>query len=84
MLSHEAAAQVKEHGRDNDLIDRIRTSSFFSPIHADLDSLLDPITFTGRACQQVEKFTRAGGEVATALRPYAQHLHMAKTADLHV
>lgn len=84
VLSHEAAAQVKEHGKDNDLIDRIRHCEFFNPIHADLDSLLDPKTFTGRASQQVEKFTRPGGEVATALTPYADHLTTVKSAELHV
>ena len=33
-----AASEVKEWGRQNDLIDRIRGDQFFSPIH---DSLLD-------------------------------------------
>lgn len=84
VLSHEAAAQVKERGKSNDLIDRIRQSNFFDPIHADLDSLLDAKTFTGRASQQVEKFTRVGGEVETALRPYADHLITIKTVDLAV
>ncbi len=84
VLSQEAAAQVKERGKSNNLIDRIRQSEFFNPIHADLDSLLDAKTFTGRASQQVEKFTRVGGEVETALRPYADHLITIKTVDLAV
>lgn len=66
------------------MIDRIRQSDFFKPIHSNLDSLLDPKTFTGRASQQVEKFTQLGGEVATALRPYANHLTAVEIADLHV
>ena len=84
VLSHEAAAQVKERGRDNDLIDRIRQSDFFEPIHGSLDVLLDPNTFTGRATQQVEKFMQPGGEVETALRPYHDHLNTVKTPELHV
>lgn len=53
MLSHEAAFVVKMEGGDNDLIERIRKCAYFAPIHAQLDSLLDPTTFVGRAPQQV-------------------------------
>ena len=84
VLSHEAAAQVKERGRDNDLIDRIRQCDFFEPIHGSLDVLLDPNTFTGRAAQQVEKFTQLGGEVETAVGPYHDHLDTIKNPELHV
>ncbi|KAL8790974.1 MAG: hypothetical protein Q9195_006119 [Heterodermia aff. obscurata] len=84
VLSLEAAAQVKERGRDNDLIDRIRQCDFFEPIHGSLDVLLDPNTFTGRAAEQVEKFTQVGGEVETALRSYHDHLDTIKIPDLHV
>ena len=84
VLSYEAAAEVKERGRDNDLIDRIRQCDFFEPILGNLDALLDPNTFTGRAAQQVEKFTQPGGEVVTALRSYHDHLDTTKIPDLHV
>ena len=84
VLSNEAATQVKERGRDNDLIDRIRQSDFFEPILGSLDVLLDPKTFTGRAAQQVEKFTQPGGEVVTALRSYHDHLDTIRIPDLHV
>lgn len=70
ILSHQAAAQVKQEGKSNDLIERIRQSGFFEPIHADLDGLLDPSTFTGRAAQQVDRFTQPNGEVDLALKPY--------------
>lgn len=53
VLSQEAGAQVKQHGLDNDLIDRIRADVYFSPIMNQLDALLDPTTFTGRAPDQV-------------------------------
>jgi adenylosuccinate lyase len=72
VLSREAAAEVKEHGRDNDLIARIRADAFFAPIHAKLDALLDPATFVGRAPEQVDRFL--DDEVAPALRPYTSHL----------
>ena len=56
--SHAAAHVVKVDGGDNDLIERIRKDVFFAPIHADLDSLLDPKTFIGRAPEQVKRFLR--------------------------
>jgi adenylosuccinate lyase len=68
VLSHQAAAQVKEHGKENDLIERIKNTAYFKPIHAILDQLLDPQTFTGRAPQQVEKFLKT--EVNPALVPF--------------
>jgi adenylosuccinate lyase len=68
VLSHQAAAQVKEHGKENDLIERIKNTAYFKPIHGILDQLLDPKTFTGRAPQQVEKFLKT--EVEPALEPY--------------
>lgn len=53
VLSQQAAAVVKQEGGDNDLIERILTDAYFSPIHSQLDRLLDPSSFTGRASQQV-------------------------------
>lgn len=70
--SQEAARQVKEHGRPNDLVDRIRTDAFFAPIHAELDALLDPSTFVGRAPAQVRAFL--ADEVAPALAPWRDRL----------
>ena len=72
VLSREAASEVKDHGRDNDLIDRIRKNKFFAPIHPTLDALLDPSTFIGRAPQQVDRFLAE--EVVPALKPYAGKL----------
>ena len=53
MLSQEAGAMVKEHGLENDLIKRIKSSAYFSPIHAELDSPMEPATFIGRCPEQV-------------------------------
>ncbi len=68
VLSREAAAEVKVHGRDNDLIARIRADRFFAPIVGDLDRLLDPASFIGRAPEQVDRFLAA--EVRPALALY--------------
>lgn len=53
VLSQQAAAVVKQEGGDNDLLERIRADSYFRPIHGELESLLEPKSFTGRASQQV-------------------------------
>ena len=53
VLSQEAAAQVKQHGKNNDMVDRILSTPYFAPIHGKLKQLLDPATFIGRAPQQV-------------------------------
>ncbi|XP_067998613.1 adenylosuccinate lyase [Melanerpes formicivorus] len=68
VLSQKAAAVVKQEGGDNDFIDRVRADSYFAPIHKQLESLLDPSSFTGRAPQQVAKFLKQ--EVRPALDPY--------------
>ena len=63
-----AAREVKEFGRPNDLMDRIRADAFYGPILAELDSLLDPSTFVGRAPEQVEAFVNT--EVKPCLAAY--------------
>lgn len=57
--SMEAGRLVKEHGKDNDLIARIRNDPRFASVKHKLDEMMDPIKFVGRAPQQVEEFIRA-------------------------
>lgn len=73
VLSHQASAVVKQEGGDNDLIQRVKATEYFKPIWDELDSLLDPSTFIGRAPQQTEKFVK--NDVARALQPYGKHIH---------
>ncbi|RKP29447.1 adenylosuccinate lyase [Metschnikowia bicuspidata] len=68
VLSHQASDVVKQEGGDNDLIERIKNTKYFEPIWAELDSLLEPSTFVGRAPQQTEKFIKM--DVAEALAPF--------------
>ncbi|CCF48023.1 hypothetical protein NDA11_001371 [Ustilago hordei] len=82
VLSHQAAAQVKEHGKENDLIARIKDSSYFQPILAQMDQLLDPKSFTGRAEQQVDSFLIKW--VKPALEPYQAAIKVAGKAELSV
>lgn len=44
---------VKQQGGDNDLLERVQKDPYFAPILGQLDSILDPKTFIGRAPQQV-------------------------------
>ncbi|XP_075232127.1 adenylosuccinate lyase isoform X2 [Lycorma delicatula] len=56
VLSQEAGEQVKKHGLDNDLVDRIKAHPYFRCILPQFDSLLDPKTFIGCAPEQVTQF----------------------------
>ena len=47
---------MKQLGLENDLIERVKADSYFDPIKEELDALLDPKSFIGRAPEQVEKF----------------------------
>ena len=70
--SQAAAAEVKRHGRANDLIDRLRADPAYGPVHEQLDALLEPSRFVGRAPAQVTDFIRE--EVQPALAPYADRM----------
>jgi adenylosuccinate lyase len=54
--SMEASKQVKLEGKANDLIKRIAKDESFNMSLDELNSILDPINFVGRAPQQVEEF----------------------------
>lgn len=82
VLSQEAGRVVKQEGGDNDLMDRIRKSDYFKPIHSQLDSLLDPGTFTGRAPRQVTKFIEM--EVTPSLQKYMDKLKEGGKVELQV
>jgi adenylosuccinate lyase len=49
-----AAKQVKEEGRPNDLLARLKSDQAFAKVN--LDHALAPSQFTGRAAKQVEEF----------------------------
>lgn len=72
VLSHEASQEVKQHGRDNDLIVRIRNDPYFLPILGELDNILDASTFIGRAPGQVTDFLNE--EVNAVRLKYKSHL----------
>lgn len=51
-----AGAVVKGEGKPNDLMERIAADPLFKAVHNDLDRLIDPILFVGRAPEQVDEF----------------------------
>ena len=73
-----AAREVKENGRPNDLLDRLKSDDTFAGL--DLDTLVKPEAFVGRAPQQVDEFIVR--EVAPIRERYAGLL--GRSADLRV
>lgn len=80
--SQAAGAQVKIHGKDNDLIERLRGDEYFKPIFYLLDDLLNPKTFIGRAPEQVVEFYEE--EVKPILKKYHAKIHEAEVDELVV
>ena len=72
VLSHQAGYVVKMEGKDNDLVERIKGDPYFDPILPNLEKLLDPTTFVGRAPQQVDEFIEE--EVKPVLSKYQGQL----------
>lgn len=56
VLSHEAAREVKEFGRENDLLTRLARDPAFQGI--DMSEALDAARFVGRAPEQVDAFVQ--------------------------
>ncbi len=67
--SQAAAAQVKQEGADNDLLDRLRGDDAFAQV--DLDAATEPLAFVGRAPEQVDEFIEQQVEPIRAR--YANH-----------
>ncbi|MBN1818772.1 MAG: adenylosuccinate lyase [Sedimentisphaerales bacterium] len=76
--SQAAAAQVKQQGRKNDLIERLKNDPAFANI--DLRKVFDARAYIGRCPQQVTEFIAE--QVAPIRRRYRNHLH--KTVELKV
>ena len=56
VLSMEASRNVKAEGKENNLIDLIRSDELFKAVRDRLDGILDAKNFIGRSPEQVEKF----------------------------
>lgn len=82
VLSHEAGAQVKQFGKDNDLVERVKADPYFAPILNDLETILDPSTFVGRSPQQVVEFIEE--EVKPVLANYKESIKDVKSVSLAI
>ncbi len=69
--SQEAAGQVKKFGNENDLIERLKKDPAFANI--DIDALLDPQSYIGRAPEQVDEFIRT--HIRRIRRNYSKELN---------
>jgi adenylosuccinate lyase len=65
-----AAERVKDHGERNDLIARITGDREFGMTHDEIEGMLDPARFTGRAAEQVDIFLR--NEVEPVLKNHTE------------
>jgi adenylosuccinate lyase len=65
--SMEAGRRVKEGGLDNDLLARLKLDPAFAMVANNIDAMVDPVKFVGRAPQQVEEF------VAEEVDPLLEH-----------
>jgi adenylosuccinate lyase len=63
VYSHEAAAQVKQHGKENDLLERLKADKAFSKV--DFKKVMKPKAYIGRCPEQVNEFIT---EVVTPIR----------------
>ena len=70
LYSHASAAQVKQFGRPNDLISRLKADISFRKV--DFEKVLNPNNYIGRAPQQVDEFIRI--IVEPVRRKYRKHL----------
>ncbi|KAI0431887.1 L-Aspartase-like protein [Xylaria sp. FL1042] len=84
VLSHQAGSVVKNEGKPNDLVSRIKSTEFFTPIWGELDNMLDPRLYTGRSVEIVERYCGVGGPVELKLVPYMKYITETTTAELSV
>jgi adenylosuccinate lyase len=84
VLSHEAGHQVKNEGKSNDLVERIKRTEFFKPIWSDLETMLDSRLYTGRSEEIVNKFCGEGGELTAKLEKYKEYISKAGVSELNV
>lgn len=76
--SHAAAAQVKQHGLANDLIERLKADAAFAKVN--FAGVMNPKDYIGRAPQQVDEFVAE--VVASIRRKYRKSLN--KNVELKV
>ena len=72
VLSMEAGRNVKQEGKENNLIELIKNDEMFRAVWDKLDGILDAKNFIGRSSSQVEEFISA--EIDPILEAHAKDL----------
>ncbi len=80
--SMDAARRMKDEGSDADLLERIAGDDAFGMDRAELEALIDPTRFVGRAPEQVDRMLE--DHVRPALGRYAERLDRLGAADVRV
>lgn len=80
--SMDAARRMKDEGADADLLERIAGDDAFGMDEAELDALIDPSRFVGRAPQQVDRMLAE--RVGPVLERYADRLERLGAPDVRV
>ncbi|KAH8705663.1 adenylosuccinate lyase [Talaromyces proteolyticus] len=84
VLSHQAARVVKIEGKPNDLVSRIKATSFFQPIWGDIDDMLRSELYIGRSVEIVERYCGPEGVVEKKIQPYKADIEKSATTELNV
>lgn len=77
-----AAARMKEDGAEIDLLERIAGDEAFGLDEDELQALVDPLRFVGRAPEQVARFLDTA--VAPVLERLAGEAQQLQEAEIHV
>jgi len=77
-----AARRMKEEGADADLLERIAQDEGFGLADGELDDLVDPVRFVGRAPEQVARFLDEA--VAPVLARLRAQAHRLQDPEIHV
>ncbi|PKS08423.1 hypothetical protein jhhlp_005134 [Lomentospora prolificans] len=84
VLSHQAGHVVKNEGKPNDLVERIKATEFFEPIWGSIDDMLRPELYIGRSVDIVERYCGPGGVVEKKIQPYKAIFEKSATTELEV
>lgn len=80
--SRACVQRMKEHGADNDLLERIAADPAFASVKDEIPAMIVPARFTGRSEAQVREFL--DGEVAEVLARHADALAASGRDDVRV
>jgi len=80
--SMEAARKIKEEGKENDLLARLKADPLFASVAARMDELVNPRAFVGRAPEQAGEFLQ--NKVYPLLEKHAAELNQSQSESVSV